>query len=182
MIRKLIIPVVAAALLGGCVSAGYSYRQGNGDYYHGTPSVEYRYHSPYYSAPYYGGPYYSSPYYSPYPYGYYGPPYGSYRYTYPTYRYRQYYGYPYGQPYRHYRGVAPRPRIDRTPDSTRSHWRNLDRLQRRGDDPGRTMAPRTDSPSQPPTVSMPAPRSGGSAIGGMVRRAKERDSDTGTTP
>lgn len=176
MIRKLIIPVVTAALLGGCVSAGYSYRQGNGDYYHGTPSVEYRYYSPYYSAPYYGGPY------SPYPYGYYGTPYGSYRYGYPTYRYPQYYGYPYGQPYRHYRGVAPRPQVDRTPDSTRSHWRNLDRLRRRVDDRGPTMAPRTSTPAQPSPVSMPAPRSGDSGIGGRLRRARERDSGTETTP
>ena len=31
MIRKLILPAVAAALLGGCVSAGYGYRHGSGD-------------------------------------------------------------------------------------------------------------------------------------------------------
>src|SRR5688572_3409380 len=73
MIRKLLLPLVAVALLGGCVSYGYSYRQGAGDYYYGAPSVDYRYYSPYsYGSPYsyYGGGY---SYYGPYRYGY---PYG----------------------------------------------------------------------------------------------------------
>lgn len=77
---------LTAALLagGGCVS--YSYHSGyGGDYYSGTPSVEYRYVSP--------GGYYS---YSPYwygGYGYYGVPY------YYGHRYRGGYGYGGGYPW-----------------------------------------------------------------------------------
>lgn len=90
------ILTLSAALLvgGGCVS--YSYHTGDGgDYYSGTPSVQYRYMTP-------GGIYYSySPWYGHY--GYYGYPgyYGGY-YGYPYYgsRHHGYYGYPYwGNPY-----------------------------------------------------------------------------------
>ena len=57
-----LIPIAAAALLGGCVT-GYTYHSANGgDYYSGDPHVEYRYISPGYIG--YG--------YSPYPYGYWG--------------------------------------------------------------------------------------------------------------
>jgi hypothetical protein len=44
MIRKALIPTLAAALavlVGGCAT-GYQYRGGNGDYYYGQPSIEYR--------------------------------------------------------------------------------------------------------------------------------------------
>jgi hypothetical protein len=48
MIRKLLFPALAVAMLGGCVTSGYQYRGGNGDYYYGQPQVEYRdYGSPY---------------------------------------------------------------------------------------------------------------------------------------
>jgi hypothetical protein len=48
MIRKFLIPALAIAMLGGCVTSGYEYRGGNGDYYYGQPQVEYRdYGSPY---------------------------------------------------------------------------------------------------------------------------------------
>ena len=45
MIRKLLIPLAATALLAGCVTtAPYGYRGGGqGDYYYGSPSVDYRY-------------------------------------------------------------------------------------------------------------------------------------------
>ena len=46
MIRKLLFPALAIATLAGCAT-GYSYRGGNGDYYYGQPSVDYRYHGGY---------------------------------------------------------------------------------------------------------------------------------------
>ena len=128
MIRKLLLPLVAVALLGGCVSYGYSSRHGSGDYYYGAPSVEYYYSSPYY----YGGPYS----YSPYPYygggySYYGGSYG--------------YGYPYGGYYGYYGRRLPVLRWPATPTTTgrgdrrritlrtaRPPWRDLDRLRRSG--------------------------------------------------
>ena len=179
MIRKLLLPLAALVLLAGCVSTGYSYRSGSGDYYHGRPSVDYRY-------------------YPSYPYGYYGP----YRYRYASpWGYRYYYGgYPYG--YRH-RYVYPRyprhherPRTDPTPDRPRSPWRDLDRLrdgerdridregardQSRNDSATiqapRPTAPRVRAPAPRPTPAPTRTRSGsgdGSAIGGMLRRSRDR--------
>lgn len=123
MIRKLLLPVLLTGLLGGCVTAGYGYRDG---YYYGQPSVEYRYHDYGYPYGYYPG--YGSGY---YPYGYYG-------YGYPYY----YGGYPYY--YRHhYRRPKPVPGTTPPPnDPGDNHdrpppWRDLDRrrmndLTRRG--------------------------------------------------
>ncbi len=42
MFRKLILPMLATAMLAGCAT-DYNYRGGNGDYYYGQPRVEYRY-------------------------------------------------------------------------------------------------------------------------------------------
>ena len=42
MLRKLLLPILATAALAGCAT-GYNYRGGNGDYYYGQPSVDYRY-------------------------------------------------------------------------------------------------------------------------------------------
>lgn len=42
MLRKLLLPILAAAALAGCAT-GYNYRGGNGDYYYGQPRVDYRY-------------------------------------------------------------------------------------------------------------------------------------------
>jgi len=87
-----ILTLTAALLVGGgCVS--YSYHSSNGgDYYSGTPSVEYRYIGGYYGTGY-----------SPYWYGGYGYPgyYGYGGYPYYGHRYHGYYGgYPYwGSPY-----------------------------------------------------------------------------------
>src|SRR5690606_22351494 len=81
MIRKLILPALAALVLAGCAT-GYQYRGGSGDYYYGSPGVEYRY----------------------YGYGYYGYPYGSYGY----YGYPYYYGGYYG---RHYSPLYRRPHL-----------------------------------------------------------------------
>lgn len=111
MNRRLLLPVLAAALLGGCVT-GYDYRGGNGgDYYYGQPSVEYR----------------DDGYYSPYGYGGYGYPggwsgtfglgfgYGGYPYGY------GYGGWPYGDPYYGY--PYTRPPVIVVPDPRRPHHR-----------------------------------------------------------
>lgn len=148
MIRKLLLPLVAVALLGGCVTS-YSYRSGSGDYYYGAPSVEYRYSPSYY----YGGPY---GYGYGYPYGYYGRSVYDYRYHSP-YRYRlyytdpyrnHYYGYPYRQPNHAHRRPGSRPTVDPTPDGTRSPWRDFDRLRRRDTGGG-------SDATQPPTIGLP---------------------------
>ena len=156
MIRKFILPAVAAALLGGCVTtAGYGYRHGSGDYYYGAAEVYRDYYSPYSGYGRYG-----------YPFGWsfglrYGDPYYPYH-AFPYY-WGGYYGYPYG-PYYPYRPV--RPRGPSGPDLGSSPWRNLDRLRTRPPtEPLRTASP-------PPSVR----RSGDdSPMGGMIRRAQERD-------
>lgn len=180
---RVVLPAVAAALLAGCVTSDYRYREDNGGgYYYGTPSVQYRERSPY---PY--GPY-------PYGYGGYGPygaygPYGSYRYWHPSpyygyrdpyYGYYGYYGYPYGgypygYPYRHVeprRRVAPRP--DTTPDRPRSPWRDLDNLRRRQPTPPPVAPPATQGIQPRSPAVLPAPTRSGT--GERIRRAKERAS------
>jgi hypothetical protein len=79
MFRKLLLPMLAAAMLAGCAT-DYRYRGGNGDYYYGSPRVEYRYQGigGYYNG--FGLDYgYGGSYYDPfgrliygYPGGYYG--------------------------------------------------------------------------------------------------------------
>ncbi|TQD40893.1 hypothetical protein, partial [Marilutibacter aestuarii] len=145
MIRKLLLPALTVALLGGCVS-GYGYRPaGSGGYYYGQPSVEYRY---------YGG--------YGYPYG--GSRYGYYNYNRPGWGY-PYYGYP---------GYYPRPPIVVRPPHRPDHphkpdhpgrpdrpdhpdvgdggnrppWRDLDNINRREVRPPRMV------PQQP--VSRPS--------------------------
>lgn len=98
MIRKLLLPALAAALLGGCVT-GYDYRGGNGDYYYGQPSVDY--YDGYYGG--YGYPGWSGMMGFGYGYGGYG--YGGYGYGYPYYGY----GYPYYPPVIIVRPHPPRP-------------------------------------------------------------------------
>lgn len=175
MLRKFIVPLAAAALMAGCMTAApYGYRQGqSGDYYYGNPSVEYRhrggYDYPGYGYPYYG-PYrggfhgsfsYGYPYRYPYGYGYYGNPY----YGHP------YYGYPYYRPI-----YRPRPGTNPTPDTRPDGggWRNFDELRRRQGDGGVTTTP-------PPQPSFPTrqPREqtrrddGGSRMSQMIQRARE---------
>ena len=90
MIRKLLLPALAAALLGGCVT-GYDYRGGTGDYYYGQPSYQSDYYGPYG----YGGYGYPGGWSGMLGYGYgYGGGYGGYGYGYPYYGY----GYPYYPP------------------------------------------------------------------------------------
>lgn len=181
---RLVLPLVAAALLGGCLTGDYAYRQdGRGDYYYGQPTTEYRY-------PGYGG-YGGYGGYSPYGYG----GYGGYN------RYRH--GYPYGfggyyrTPYRPYHPHHPRPPIvvnppndDRPPqhhpdDDRRPPWRDLDNVRRRhaGDDDlrQRQVMPARATVQQPrPAVQQPRPvarpmaqprRQSSSQMGEMIRRA-----------
>lgn len=152
MIRKLLLPLVAVALLGGCVTSGYGYRpHGGGSYYYGGPSVDYRYYSPYGS--YYGGAY-----------GYYGQPYGygygysyGYPYGYTPYYYGNQYYYYYGQPrVYYYPRPVERPQVDPRPDSDVSPWRDLERLRARVR--GDRMPSGTTQPSAPQVETGPSYR------------------------
>ena len=100
MVRKLFLAIVATAALTGCVTDGYGYRGGSGDYYYGRPSVDYDYYDGYgYPGGWYGG------------YDYYGHGYG---YGYPYYGwYGGYWDYPYYWPPYHPR--PPRPEDDDGP-------------------------------------------------------------------
>ena len=177
MIRKLILPAIAIALLGGCVTGGgYSYRQDRGDYYYGQPSVDYRYQGGSYGYGY--PPYrYGYPGYSGYPYrygGFYG--YGSHGFGYP------YFGYP-GYPYYPY-SYRPRPRVivvrpdhgapprdDRNHERRRPPWRDLDNLRRRDGEPPRSQ-PLTQAP--PPAVPAVRPRDESrSRNQQVIRRSRE---------
>jgi hypothetical protein len=170
MIRKLLIPLAATALLAGCVTtAPYGYRGGGqGDYYYGSPSVDYRYHGAY---PGYG---YGSPYYGPYRsgisvWGRYGSPYyyGPSYYTYPRY-------YPRPVPRPNHPGDH-RPRVDR-PDG--APWRNPGGLTQRprNDDGGNRRPPpqiaRPEGGSRPAPAIRPRGGDGGSPMGEMIRRAR----------
>lgn len=90
MLRKLLIPMLVTVALAGCAT-DYRYNGGNGDYYYGSPQVEYRYLGP---GGYYGGAYGA---FGPYGPGYGGYGYGGYGYG-ATYYYdafgRLVYGYP----------------------------------------------------------------------------------------
>jgi hypothetical protein len=122
---------LAATAVAGCVTApGYGYRSGQGDYYYGQPSVDYRYRGGY-------GPYHHG-YGYPYGYGHYGRSGWSLGvfYGHPYYRYgygfhHPWYGWPhYGYPY--YRRpvvVHPGPGDQREADDRNPPWRDLDRLR-----------------------------------------------------
>lgn len=157
MFRKLVLPAACAALLGGCVSYGYS----DGGYYYGQPSVRY-----YGSAGYgYGYPY------SSYPYSrYYGSRYG-YGYGYPYgYGYGGYYRYPY---YPYYPNYPRRPPGDHDHDGDhddddrdgkgkppwRGGWATGGDAQRLRDNVRRQHAMPMSTPSQREAmVQRPAPR------------------------
>ena len=164
MIRKLLLPAVAAVLLGGCVTDGYQYRDGPGDYYYGTPSVDYRH----YGSPY---GYYGSPgYYYRRGYGLYG---GFYDYPYYPY-YPRYYYRPRPNPGDDGSGPAP----DRSDNDRPAPWRDLDELRRREEqrfEPApsvRRVVPRTNPA---PRVT---PRAGGGSrmdrIESVIDRARSR--------
>ncbi len=173
MIRKLVLPALAAALLAGCVS-DYAYRGGDrGDYYYGRPSVEYRYDGGY------GG-------YAPYGYGYGNYGYGTYGYPYRYYGapygfggfggyYSPYYNYPYYRP--HYRRpplTHPRPDGNPPPqhrrdDDRRPPWRNFDELRRRPPADGGGAAVQQPVPARP----VAEPRERGSRMEQVIRRANQ---------
>jgi len=173
MIRKLLLPAVAIALLGGCMTSGYHYRQDRGDYYYGEPSTDYRY----YGSPY--GGYYGYPGYSRYPYGYGG-----------FYRHPYYYNDPYnGYPYYPYRPrppvvVVPRPDdttpppvVDRDNSDRRPPWRNLDNLRR---DPPRGVEPQPSLPTRaavtpPPMRAVRPDGDRGSRSEQVIRRARDKE-------
>jgi hypothetical protein len=159
---RLALPALAAAAVAGCVTApGYGYRGGQGDYYYGQPSVEYRYRGGY-------GPYHHG---YGYPYGYgrsgwsfgihYGHPYYRYGYGYGGRYGYPWYGWPwYGYPYHHRPPVVVRPRPDGDGNREAPPWRDLDRLRelernRRGvpgieREPLRPDVARTAMPTRPP--------------------------------
>ena len=174
MIRKLILPALAALMLAGC--ATYQYRAGSGgDYYYGQPGTEYRY----YGSPYgYGGYGYGG--YGGSGYGSYG--YGGYGYGYPSYfGYRNYYGYPYGsggyyRPPTHGHGHGgghsggggsnpsnpdpgqTPPVGNETPDRPTAPWRDLDRLRERARVHDRTYRPTVESGVLPRQRTAPVVR------------------------
>ena len=204
MLRKILLPALAIATLAGCAT-GYSYRGGNGDYYYGQPSVDYRYYGGYgyggigsygfgrgFYLDIFGRPLYG------YPYGYYGRPYS---------------GYPHGH--------GPRPRPPHGPghgghdgDHDGGHhgpppahgghrpgnkppWRDIGRIHQRGDDEhGRSRGvgqpdARPMMQRAPPPARSPAPvvrersgsrpagmaRGGGSGERSRVRRARPSAND-----
>ncbi|CAA9309122.1 MAG: hypothetical protein AVDCRST_MAG71-573 [uncultured Lysobacter sp.] len=179
MIRKLLVPLVAAGLLAGCVTGAYTHRGANGaDYYYGRPSVDYRYH---------GGPYGYHPYGSMrfgYGSGYYGrhPYYGSLYHGYPFYGYpgygSPYYGNPYyGYPYRPPVVIQPRPGdgVRGDSDGRRAPWRDLGgRRRMEGPDPGGLQTMR--SPEPPREMRAPRSSDGGSRMERMMRRGAESGS------
>ena len=180
MIHKLVLPALAAVLLGGCVTGDYAHRSGErGDYYYGRPTTEYRDVGPYGGyAPYgYGG-------YSPYGYGGYSP-YGYGGFGYGAYGYpRGYYGYPYGyggnynHPY--YRPYYRRPPVtyprpdgstapQHRPNDRRPPWRNFDEMRRRQSADGGAVQPRSVEPASPEA----APHERGSRMEQTIRRANQ---------
>ena len=183
MIRKLILPVVAAVLLAGCYP-DYVYRDGaRGDYYYGQPSTEYRYYGSYGGYYPYGESYRFGYRYGgyPYPYGYGYPGRYGYGYGYPGYY--PGYGYPGHRPHRPHRPpvvINPGQPINSPPpgrpDNDRSPWRNLDGIRRQHADGNR---PPTHVPLQPmPRVqNAPPRREGGSRMEQTFRRAVESRND-----
>ena len=205
MIRKLLLPALATALLAGCMTTGYQYRGGSGDYYYGQPSTQYRYYgAPYgsYGYGYPGGWGGSIGYGYGYPYGYYGyGGYGGYPY-YPQYPYRPpvvivrpgpggggHGGHDHGgndQGNSGGNGNPPAQPVDRP----RPPWRDLDSLRDRQPQPQRD--PMIRQPPRPATTPMPASQPAPGAVSGrrssspmadMVQRAgTDRDKRRKTTP
>ena len=179
MIRKLLLPTVAMALLAGCVTSDYTYRGGRGDYYYGQPRTEYRYHG--YGQYGYGYPY-DSRFYGRGYYGY-GHPYGGY---YPAPYYPGYGGY-YPRPpivvrppHPGHGHTPPRPPHERN-DRDGSPWRNLDEVRRRqqGPGPGAVAPQRVEgsamrSPPPPVQRHVEPRRSSDSAMGERIRQVRER--------
>lgn len=158
MFRKLLLPVVAATLVAGCVTTDYGYRGGRGDYYYGQPYSEYRYHGGYY------------------PYGYGRYPYGAYGYPYSGYPYGGYYRYPY-----YYRPAYPTyptyPRPPRQGSDRPAPWRDYDQIIRRRQGEAAPSGDALRPATTAPRPSAAAPRSSGSRMEQMIRQAKQRDGE-----
>lgn len=199
MLRKILLPALAAAALAGCAT-DYAYRGGNGgDYYYGQPRVEYRYDMPYGGYGAYGnyGPRY---FYDRYgrlvygnPYAYYG--YGAYGYGAP------YYGYPYGNRPRPPHGGGhghgnggnnghqPPPQEQANPDR-KPPWRDFGGLVRpperpmnpernevrpRGQEAGGDRPLRLPQRQERPATPTPSARGeggGGSRLGRVIREVR----------
>lgn len=159
MLRRLLLPLLATAVLAGCAT-DYRYRGGHGDYYYGQPRVEYRYLG---QSGYYGG---------------FGLGYGGYGYG-ATYYYDRFgrlvYGYPGGYYGSTYYGGNNRYRPQRRHGDRDDHddrhdrddrgdrgdhadrpppWRDFGGLQRQGDNEGRNR--NRDAREQPMRRSRPA--------------------------
>ena len=186
MVRKFLLPALAVAMFGGCVTSGYQYRGGNGDYYYGQPQVEYRdYGSPYGGFGYgYPGRWNGS-----FGLGYgYGDPYGFYGGYYDPWRYYTYDPWRYYTPYRrpHHRGDHDRhgehhdddsagapPGNPRGDDAHRPPpWRDFVRVR----PPGvlAPVVPQQRRDDATPTLRPPMPRMGDQPT---VRREERREPD-----
>lgn len=180
MIRKFLLPAAAVLLLAGCMTGGYGYRSGPGDYYYGEPGVDYRhYRSPYYGG-FHGG--YGYPSYYRHRWGYYGGYYGSPYYPYfPRYRYPR----PDQQPQPGNGGGGGSQEPPRADRDDPPPWRNLDELRRRAerrDGPGagpRRVVPQAvprpsavQRPTAQPRRPEPRSQSRGSRVEQMIRRAR----------
>lgn len=144
MLRKLLLPALAAAALAGCAT-GYQYRGGQGDYYYGQPQVEYRHSG---SSGFYGdvGFGYGSGGFGGFGYGfgasYFYDRFGRLVYGYPSRYYGSSYygyggGYPHRHPRRHHGGNYPQGDSDNDQDR-RPPWRGLGQLQPPNPDEPRT--------------------------------------------
>lgn len=155
MIRKFLLPALALAMLGGCVTSGYQYRGGNGDYYYGQPQVEYRD----YGYPYGGFGYgYPGGWTGSFGWGYgHGDPYGYYGGYYDPWRYYT----PYRRPYHHHQddhddanaGVPP---VDQGEDNDHRPppWRDFVRVR----PPGVTPLPQQPQQDDAMSPRRPMPR------------------------
>ncbi|MEO5565721.1 MAG: hypothetical protein ABIR05_03560 [Luteimonas sp.] len=177
MIRKLILPALAAALLAGCTS--YQYRGGaSGDYYYGQPSSGYNVYGGYGSSPYGGGGYgYSqygnSGYYSPgyYPPTYYPPAYYPRTYYPPTYYPPAYYPrYP-RYPQRPPNNQGPRPNPNPGPRPTPGD-NNGGNVPGNGQPPDRPLPPWRDLGGMGERAGQS--RAGQSDAGNVLRRREEQ--------
>jgi len=165
MIRKFLLPALAIAMLGGCVTSGYQYRGGSGDYYYGQPQVEYRD----YGYPY-GGFGYGYPggwsgsigwgYGYGYPYGFYGGYYDPWRYYTP---YRRPHHRDHDHDHDHHGdhhdddGPGTPPRTPRDDDAHRPPpWRDFVRVR----PPVVTPVPQQRRDHATPTLRPPMPRMG----------------------
>ena len=177
MIRKFLLPALAIATLAGCAT-GYSYRGGNGDYYYGQPSVEYRYYGGYggygsygfgsggfggfgqgYYLDIFGRPVYG------YPYGNYGRPYSGYPHGHgPRPPHGPGHGHGHGGDHDHDHDDPPPVHGGQRPGN-KPPWRDLGRIPERGDDEpsrprwlgqpdARPMVQRSQPPARPATPVM----------------------------